>query len=280
MDESAFLGLGDAAATGVLGGGRQALVDSLAHFAWLAREAEAHTTTFVGTEPLRRLLDAGRIVEDVEQATGIGLHVLDHAEEAFLTLIGVTEGRPVERRLLVVDIGGGSTELVTIGPDEAAVATGIRVGAAALAAAVVSGDPPSAAELSDLRQAAARAIEGAPDAEPDEIVLVGGTVSNLLKVVPDARARRALDGAALEEAFRTLGTRSADDVAAAFGVRPARARILAAGAAIVGAILERYGRPGVSVADGGIREGTVLVTLHAGAEWRDRLPELALGWVP
>ena len=50
------------------------------------------------------------------QRTGVPLHVLTHEEEAYLTLIGVTEGRPVTHETLVVDIGGGSSEFCAVGP--------------------------------------------------------------------------------------------------------------------------------------------------------------------
>ena len=114
VDESVFLGLGDAvAARGSLDkDGREGLVDVLARYASVAVESGADHTTFVGTEPLRRLADASRIVDDVHRGTGLPLHVLSHEEEAFLVLIGVTAGRPVEHELLVVDVGGGSSELV------------------------------------------------------------------------------------------------------------------------------------------------------------------------
>ncbi len=78
---------------------------------WSARPP----SRLVGTEPIRRAADAARIVADVEAGTGVPLHVLTHEEEAFLTLIGVTEGRPVTHETLVVDIGGGSSEFCAVG---------------------------------------------------------------------------------------------------------------------------------------------------------------------
>ena len=41
----------------------------------------------------------------------------------------------------------------------------------------------------------------------------------------------------------------------------------------------RYGVGEVRVADGGVREGAVVAVAHAGSSWRDRLEELAHGWV-
>jgi exopolyphosphatase/guanosine-5'-triphosphate,3'-diphosphate pyrophosphatase len=281
IDESLFLGLGAAVETrGMLGTlGRRELVDALATYASRGRQAGATGITFVGTEPLRRFADAARIVAEVDAATGAPLHVLGHEEEAFLNLIGVTEGRPVEHDVLVVDIGGGSSEFVSIGPGKRAVATGVRVGAARLTGRHVTGDPPRVDELVALRAAAAQAIGSAPVLRPAEIVLVGGTASNLLKVVPGGLTSRRLTWADLDNAFTIVAGRSADAVADEFLVKPARARILAAGAAIVEAIMTRFGVGEVRVGDAGLREGTVIAVAHAGSSWRDRLEELAHGWI-
>jgi exopolyphosphatase/guanosine-5'-triphosphate,3'-diphosphate pyrophosphatase len=281
VDESVFLGLGEAVeAKGLLGdGGRRALVDVLARYVSLARNRGSSAVTFVGTEPLRRLADASRIVHEVERGTGVPLHVLSHDEEAFLVLMGVTEGRPVEHDLLVVDVGGGSSELVFVGPERPAEASGLRVGATRLTGQFVAGDPPSQAEVAILRAAAYEAIAAAPPFHPAEVVLVGGPASNLAKVVPGGLASRRLTSGDLEAAFQLSAAESSEVIAARHVLRPARARILAAGAAIVEAIMDRYGVAEVRVADGGIREGTVLAVAHAGAGWRDRLESLAHGWV-
>ena len=281
IDESVFLGLGEAiAARGSLDEtGRQGLVDVLARYSSLARGRGAAHTTFVGTEPLRRLADASRIVHDVHRGTGLPLHVLSHEEEAFLVLIGVTAGRPVQHDLLVVDVGGGSSELVLVGPERRAVAAGLRVGATRLTGQFVANDPPSPAELAALRAAAREAVAAAPPFRPGEAVLVGGPASNLLKVVPGGPDSRRLGSGDLEAAFQLVATEPSEAIAARHGLRPARARILGAGAAIVEAIMLRFGVTDVRVADGGIREGTILAVAHAGSSWRDQLERLAHGWV-
>jgi exopolyphosphatase / guanosine-5'-triphosphate,3'-diphosphate pyrophosphatase len=281
LDESVFLGLGEAVeAMGILGGaGRQALVDVLARYASVAADSGAVDPTFVGTEPLRRLADASRIVHEVFHGTGVPLHVLSHEEEALLVLIGVTEGRPVEHDMLVVDIGGGSSELVLVGPERRAVASGLRVGATRLTGRFVAGDPVSPDELATLRAAATDAIAAAPGFRPAEVVLVGGPASNLLKVIPNGPVSRRIASGDLATTYRLLATEPSEEIAVRHALRPARARILAAGAAILEAIMLKYGATEVRVAEGGIREGTVLAVAHAGMSWRDQLERLAHGWV-
>ncbi len=280
LDESVFLGLGEALeGRGSLGAkGRDDLVHLLLDYAARARAAGATDITFVGTEPLRRLADAARIVGEVDLATGVRLHVLSHEEEALLVLIGVTEGRPVDHNLLVVDIGGGSTELIFVGPGQRAIAAGLRLGATKLMSGIEPGDPLGAAELAALRDAAAKALSVAPTFRPAEIVVVGGPASNVLKVLPDKAPSRRLTVADLESAFRLVVSASSDAIVARYGLRPARARILGAGVAIVEALMTVYGVAEVRVSEGGIREGTVLAVAHAGHGWREQLEPLAHGW--
>jgi exopolyphosphatase/guanosine-5'-triphosphate,3'-diphosphate pyrophosphatase len=280
VDESSFLGLGAAAdERGLLGAaGREELVDTLAGYAWTARTHGARDLTFIATEPLRRLADDARIVGEVDAGTGVPVHVLGHEEEALLTLLGVTGGAPVERDLLLVDIGGGSSEFAFVGPDRRAEVVGLRIGAAALSRRWVTSDPPDAAALAALRRAADDALAGAPSWAPLDIVLVGGTATNLARVAGEQAPRPTFRWADLDALDRRIATTPADEIAAAHGIRPARAAILAAGAAIVQAVADRFGAIELIVVDSGIREGALIAVDRAGPAWRDRLAPLAQGW--
>jgi exopolyphosphatase/pppGpp-phosphohydrolase len=126
--------------------------------------------------------------------------------------------------------------------------------------------------------AAEKALAEAPDAAPREIVIVGGTASNLLKVTPGGPGDRILDRTRLTEARELLATTPATDLVDRFIVNPTRARILPAGAVIVDALMRRYGAEAIRVSEAGMREGTILIADHAGREWRDHLSVLAHGW--
>ena len=195
-------------------------------------------------------------------------------------LIGVTEGRPVEHDLLVVDVGGGSSELVFVGPERRAEASGLRVGATRLTGQFVAGDPPSSGRAGRpprrgrrrrRRGAAVPPGRGRPRRRPGLEPAQGRPWRPRLAAADVRATSTRPSGSPRAE--------SSEAIAARHGLRPARARILAAGAAIVEAIMDRYGVAEVRVADGGIREGTVLAVAHAGAGWRDRLEQLAHGWV-
>jgi len=277
-DESVFLGLGAAVAgRGLLGRvARAELTAALERYSSVARGLGAQRITLVGTEPIRRAADAAAIVHEVAVATGTPLHVLTHEEEAYLTVIGVTGGEPVTRETLVVDIGGGSSEFCIVDPERPPRAAGLRLGSARLTDAFVAHDPPQSTEIEAMHQAALDAVANAPAANPATILAVGGTASNLLKLVPTADG--ALTRQRIVEAMTILESVPSAVATERYSLNPARARILPAGAAIMAAMLDRYGVSQVLVSDAGIREGTILAVGRSGPAWRDRLDELARGW--
>ena len=283
-DESTFLGLGAAVdGPGSLGvSGRATLASTVGAYVDLARDIGATDPIVMGTEPLRRLEDATRIVAEVSSRTGVPLAVLEHEEEALLTLVGLTAGQAVRGDLLVVDIGGGSSELVEIGPERLARAAGVRLGAGRLTRSIVDRDPPTREQFAALDRAAAKALDWTPVRQPAEVVFVGGTATNLLKLLRrahDPERGDRLDRAALDEAREIVASGPAELLAATYGLREARIRLLAAGASIIQALLDRLDIASGRVVDTGIREGAIIAADRAGTAWRDRLEELAHGWI-
>jgi exopolyphosphatase/guanosine-5'-triphosphate,3'-diphosphate pyrophosphatase len=280
LDESVFLGLGDrVAADGHLGSeAREELVASLVAYADTARQLGAERITIVGTEPLRRADDTAAVVSAVEARARVPLHVVDHDEEGLLTLLGVTKGRPIETNLLVVDIGGGSSEFVVVSAAGEVHATGLPLGAARLTRDLVRGDPPTLADLEAVRVRVREILADAPAIHPGDVVAVGGTAANLLRLLPATTLDHVLTRRRLTVALAMLTVERSLEAAERHLVRPARARILPAGAIIVDAILEHYAAERLTVSEEGIREGLVIAAAAAGPAWRDRIRVLVRGW--
>lgn len=280
LDESSFLGLGAAVDERAHLGpqARDELARVLADYAARARELGASTITLLGTEPLRRAADASRIVADVERGSGVPVHVLSHEEEAFLTMIGVTSGWPVENETLVVDIGGGSSEFCAVGTVGSPRAAGLRIGSNRLTKRYVTTDPPRPEAIEAMRAAADELLTGAIRSDPADLVLVGGTATNLLKITSAGAGDERLSRARIAEALDTLLAEPAAVSSERFRINPKRAPILPAGAVIVDGLMRHYGVDEVRVSDASLREGAILAADHSGRAWRDRLPELAHGW--
>jgi exopolyphosphatase/guanosine-5'-triphosphate,3'-diphosphate pyrophosphatase len=273
LDVSELLGLGGRIeAHGRLGAdAREELARTLAGYADEARRLGAETIAFVGTDPLRHAADAARAIDRIELVSGVPVHVLEQAEEGALTLFGVTGGAP-HGDMAVIDIGGGSTEIVLAGPDGIRSIVGLPLGASRLSAVVGAGDPPSAKQVVALRREADRIVAGAPDLVLGEVVAVGGTAYGVARVATGpGYGERLLDADGIAMAVAVSSRERSAHVAELFGLNPRRARIMPAGAAILAAIAARYRIDRIRASEQGIREGLVRALIRDGSAWRDRL---------
>jgi len=154
----------------------------------------------------------------------------------------------------------------------------LRLGGARLTAAFVSHDPPMPAEIDAMRFEARRIVSATPVVALSELVAVGGTASNLVKILPGAMLDRRLDPERLRAALASLGSEPAAAAAERYVINPTRARLLPAGAVILEAILAHFGLEALTVSEAGVREGLALAIAHVGVAWRDHLAILARGW--
>jgi exopolyphosphatase/guanosine-5'-triphosphate,3'-diphosphate pyrophosphatase len=190
----------------------------------------------------------------------------------------VTGGAPVRDETLVVDIGGGSSEFGAVSAGGLARAAGLRLGSNRLTTRFARTDPITATAFAAMSAAADEILRSALPAEPSDLVIVGGTASNLLKVTAAGVADRVLTRDRLREAAEHLLAEPAERLTTRFAVNPKRSPLLPAGAAIVEALMRHYDVDQVRVSDAGLREGAILAVGHAGRAWRVRLPALAHGW--
>lgn len=281
LDQSVLLGLGAVVdREGVLPAeATAALVRSLRTFVERAAACGAESITLLATEPLRRAANRSLVQGQVELATGRALHLLTHEDEAYLTLLGVTEGIPPTTPLLIVDVGGGSSEFILAGQAGEPIVGGLPTGSARLTA-LVAADPPAPSDLDVLRSAARQAARSLPDGRPRRAIMVGGTATNLVRLVPGALEDGRLDGARLDEILAAASELPSAEIARRSGVTSFRARQLAAGAALVEAFLDRYGLAEAEVSARSLREGAILAAERAGPRWRERLRELCAGGSP
>lgn len=298
-DESELLGLGavvdmegripdDTAA---------AAVELVRGYVQVAREEGANWVVLLATEPLRRASNRSHVCDLVQQATGLRLHVLGHEEEAGLTVLGVLDGEPPTEPTLVLDIGGGSSELVLLEPGADPVIGVMPVGSARLTAAFVEDDPPTAEEIQALRTEAHHLLSGMPVGHPTRGIVVGGSGTNLVRLTADqgadasdepdeADAADETDGAdedwlidkiRIGRAIRLVMHHPSAELVETYGLRERRIVQMAAGASLIEATLDCYDLPHVETSDASLREGAILAWQRAGDAWRERLDELISG---
>jgi exopolyphosphatase/guanosine-5'-triphosphate,3'-diphosphate pyrophosphatase len=221
----------------------------------IAGELGAVEVHAVATAAIRRAGNRAALADAIANVCGISVRVLSGEQEARLAFVGAarTLGHVPDGALGVVDVGGGSSELVVgDAPDSVSWWVSFTVGSGDLAGDFLHSDPPAPAELSAAREHVTGTLEGVEIPHPREAVAVGGSAASLSRL-----AGPLLDAAAFERSLALLAGESATKIADRFGLDRERVRLLPGGLLILEAVSRRFGAA-LSVARGGIREGVLL----------------------
>jgi exopolyphosphatase/guanosine-5'-triphosphate,3'-diphosphate pyrophosphatase len=228
----------------------------------LARELGAETIRSVATAAIREASNGEEAALAIADASGVPVDILSDQEEGRLSFIGATKGlgHPVEGKIGVVDVGGGSTEVI-LGTATGGVekVRSWRVGSGALADELITSDPPSAAEIRKVRDRIEDIFEGVEFEHPAQAVAVGGSATSLRRLVGTV-----LEYETLERGIRVLCGDPAADVARRFELDPQRVRILTTGVLLLEKVSELLGQP-LQIGKGGLREGVILDLLNCSA---------------
>jgi exopolyphosphatase/guanosine-5'-triphosphate,3'-diphosphate pyrophosphatase len=228
----------------------------------LARELGAEEIRAVATAAIREATNGEAVAEAIGRAAGIPIEILSEQEEGRLSFIGATKtlGHPAEGVVGVVDVGGGSTEVIL-----GTVAGGVQsvrswpIGSGNLADELISSDPPSAAEIRRTRDRIDDIFEGVELEQPAQAVAVGGSATSLRRLVG-----AVLEYETLERGIRVLCGDPAADVARRFELDPTRVRILPTGVLLLEKVSDLLGQP-LQIGKGGLREGIILDLLNGSA---------------
>jgi exopolyphosphatase/guanosine-5'-triphosphate,3'-diphosphate pyrophosphatase len=242
----------------------------LRRFAELTHRSKAEEVACVATSAVREARNGEEFVAEVGRETGLALRVIDGREEARLTLLGVRHGlRLGLRRVLAIDIGGGSTEFVLARGEviEGIVSTGL--GVVKLTEQYLVSDPPTVGELRSVKEVVGARIDRLrgelPSLEEAQLVGTAGTVTTLaaidLALVTYDRQKvqgHCLGLTRVMELLDRLAALPLRERRAIPGLESGRADIILAGAIILAASMERLGYHELRVSDDGLREGILL----------------------
>ncbi|MBV8463831.1 MAG: Ppx/GppA family phosphatase [Acidimicrobiales bacterium] len=226
----------------------------------------------VATSAVRDAANGSDFMEAAAEATGLVPELLTGVEEGRLSLSGaVTELDPKEGPFLVVDIGGGSTELVVgeSADDPLLVAVSIQMGCVRVTERFLHSDPPAPAELEAAEGAVAAELDSAIAAAPRLTrahcpIGLAGTVSTLaalrlgLREYDRSRIHHSvLTARDVADWYRTLASEVAVARLDRAGMEAGREDIIVGGAMILYAVMQRFGFTECLVSESDILDGMV-----------------------
>ncbi len=206
------------------------------------------------------------------EATGLVPELLTGIDEGRLSMAGaVADLDPTDGPFLVLDIGGGSTELIAAdGPDDPDLAAvSLQLGCVRVSERFLTDDPPTQASLAAARTEVAGQIESAIESHPRylearRLVGLAGTVSTLasLQLGMEVYDRDRIHHAVLfaddvRGWFERLAAEPTSDRLVRPGMVPGREDVIVGGAMILDAVMERFGFNECLVSEADILDGLI-----------------------
>jgi exopolyphosphatase/guanosine-5'-triphosphate,3'-diphosphate pyrophosphatase len=258
-------------------------VDAIARFHDAAIERGAERIRAVATSAVRETENGAEFRELVEARTGIELEVLDGREEGRLIHLGVANGYPLyDRVACIIDIGGGSTELIVADGDRPYLVDSVKLGSLRLYDAYLRGvsDPLRAVHKLDahIMSVLGPAVQRVRSYRLDLTIGTSGTIMGLaaLDAVQRGIAVKGVHGytlsrARLESLQRQMLMMSENERRRMPGMNPRRADIIVAGNAVLIAALSLLGRDELVVCERALRDGVVVDLAQRDRELAQRL---------
>jgi exopolyphosphatase/guanosine-5'-triphosphate,3'-diphosphate pyrophosphatase len=229
------------------------------------REIESHgidRTLAIATSAVRDAENGEAFLGEIEWSYGFATRLLDGAAEAAMMARGVAAGRPALDDTLLVDIGGGSTELVACARGEVFSSTSMDVGCVRVTERFLVSDPPKPEEL----VAAAAAVRALlPGSNATSAIGVAGTITTLAALDlgleeydPERTHGHRIARAAVAEQLDRLAGMTLAERLDVPGIEPGRAPVIVAGLVILREVLDACGLDEIEASERDILHGAAL----------------------
>ena len=225
---------------------------------------EAERTLAVATSAVRDAENGEAFLAEVEWSYGFETRLLDGNQEALLTWRGVNAGRAIEPETMIVDIGGGSTELIMADRH-----TSLDVGCVRLTERFGEDADAAGTYVASLL----------PDWKVEGAIGVAGTVTSLaaldlglVEYDPERVHGHPLSAGSVDEQLDRLVSLPLDDRRKLPGLEPDRAPVIVAGAAILREIIRHYGLAGIEASEHDLLHGAALAAAELTEQDEDAVP--------
>ena len=243
----------------------------------------AERTLAVATSAIRDAENGEAFLGEIEWSYGFTTRLLSGHDEALMMFRGVTSGRSVDDGTIILDVGGGSTELVAGGPGGVGWHDSLDIGSVRLTERFLKSDPPTQEEL-DACAEAVRALlaERIPDdvrRDTSATIGVAGTITSLAGLAlgleqydPDRVHGYELSAEALDEQLERLASVPVEERRQMRPLDPDRAPVIVGGAVIAREVLSFFGSKTLEISERDILDGAAFAAAELPAEEEGAAP--------
>jgi exopolyphosphatase/guanosine-5'-triphosphate,3'-diphosphate pyrophosphatase len=249
----------------------EAACAAIADYISICRDAGTEKIAAIATSAVRDASNGSAFVAELRERFALSARVLDGEEEARLTYRGATSEQPPTVPTLVIDIGGGSTELIVGTGEEIAFHDSLQAGVVRHTERHISADPPTVVELEALADDVRGLIEAALSSHEripaSAGIAVAGTPTSLSAVElgldpydPTRVHGHVLSLETIQHLLSQLASAPLAERAAIPGLHPDRAPTIIAGAIILIEAMRAFGLERIQASEHDILYGMALKT--------------------
>jgi exopolyphosphatase/guanosine-5'-triphosphate,3'-diphosphate pyrophosphatase len=247
---------------------------AVARYVGIYEELGAERVSTLATSAVRDAANREMFIAELRERFAIDARILDGAAEARLTYLGACAEREPDDETLVIDIGGGSTELVLGDGAEVSFYASLQVGTVRHTERHITNDPPTAGELeelaNDVQSLIDEALAGSALAHADDGVGVAGTPTSLAAIDqeldpydPTLVHGYRLSLESIQRMCSELAAMTLDQRLEVTGLHPGRAPTIVAGVVILIQVMRAFGLNQIEVSEHDILWGAALEAVSA-----------------
>ena len=246
-------------------------LQTLSQYLERCRTMEVQEIFAVGTSALREAKNSEDFLRLVAEELDLSIEVISGEEEAQLSFLAVAKDlREAAKPLLVVDVGGGSTEFILGNGDQVRQWTSLLLGSVRFTERFLHSDPVHEDEFQKMEREIRTLLVNIPHTkEPRSMVAVGGTATTLASVelgleefLVEKIHHFVLKKETLKNQLLLYRTKTIEERKKIPGLPPARADVILAGAAILYLTMEELDCPSVLISCHGVRYGLLYKKLN------------------
>jgi exopolyphosphatase / guanosine-5'-triphosphate,3'-diphosphate pyrophosphatase len=249
----------------------EAACEAIADYAAICGGIGVERVATIATSAVRDASNGDAFVAELRERFALDARVLDGEEEARLTYLGATHERPPAAPTLIIDIGGGSTELIVGRGEEIIFQDSLQVGVVRHTERHISTDPPTAVELeslaADVRGSIETALSGHGEARAGAGIAVAGTPTSLAAVElelepydPERVHRHVLSLESIQRLLSMFASTPLPERAEIPGLHADRAPTIIAGVVILVEAMRAFDLDRIRVSEHDILYGTAIET--------------------